>query len=475
MSQTSPPSPKNLKPNVSAPLPFDEAKRVLEQELKKFTSQQSGTAENTVLRLEVPVEPVDLFDWLSNPDSNCKIYFSGRDPEDIEIAGIGLADCIASGSGTDVLDYSTVFQHMRRILSSSSPNLRYYGGCAFAPGHIDHDWDSFGTCRFIIPRFEIFVRNQHSSLACNFLSNKSNVNAIISQLNNLTANSFDTTNTTSTFSQNTILHRKDLPHYDAWKDNLSHVLADIRAQKLSKTVLARKVNLEFLHPVNPVNLLRQLKKLPTGRYGFLFQLDGKTTFLGSSPERLYKRTGYKVKSEAVAGTRTRGQAEQDDLLLANELMNSDKEQREHDFVVDSIKDGLRSLCTSLDTDSPKGLLKLKEGQHLVSLMEGTLKDNVSDEMLLEILHPTPAVGGCPLDKALETIDSCEPFKRGWYAGVIGTVGHNSSDFAVGLRSGLTQGNRLSLFSGVGIVDGSDPDAEWKEVETKITNFLDIIQ
>jgi menaquinone-specific isochorismate synthase len=90
---------------------------------------------------------------------------------------------------------------------------------------------------------------------------------------------------------------------------------------------------------------------------------------------------------------------------------------------------------------------------------------------LEKLHPTPAVGGFPTDRALRDIARLEPFDRGWYAGPLGWIAKDASQFVVGIRSGLTEGKRLHLFSGAGIVEGSVPEKEWEEIENKISDFV----
>jgi menaquinone-specific isochorismate synthase len=451
-----------------------EAKAVLADGLKDVLSKEVRFTGTRVVRLEVPVEGQDLLKWVAaqHQHDKTRFYFSGRDPGDMEAAGIGIADIISS---KETFNYVETFAHMRSRLSIENPNLRYYGGIAFAPGHIDTDWESFGACRFFIPRFELLSTNGRTYLACNVLLNKEkpgDFEKIRRELGELRFNEGANT----TFSRpGQLLSRNDYPGYQEWKENLTRVIGDIRDHRYDKTVLARKVVLDFAAELDPVAILFFLKQhLLSRRYDFLFQFDGEKAFVGSSPERLYKRKGRLIESEAVAGTRSRGKGEQDDSQLALELMNSDKEQREHNFVIDFIEKGLTPLCTSLEVEHQKGLMKLKEGQHLITHIKGTLKENAADDMLMDVLHPTPAVGGCPLDRALQAIHRCEPFKRGWYAGVIGTVGCDSSDFAVGLRSGLIDKNKLCLYSGVGIVDGSIPDAEWQEVECKITNFLDII-
>lgn len=454
----------------------EQAKAALAERLREPAVQTVPTPR--LLRLEIPVKSVDPLKWLAAQESKTIFYFSGRDNEDIEVAGAGTADVV---DDTMVRDCADIFRHIRQRLSwlqrddgNTGTDPRYFGGFAFAPGHIDEDWTSFGSCRFFIPRFELRPKHGYSLLACNVVMDKNNpadrvLNEVAGQLEQL---KFE--GPPSFHAPGTPVSRTDIPNHDGWVKNLEREIARIRQNHYKKTVLARKAVFTFDETVEPVAVLAFLKNLPSRRYDFLFQLDGETAFVGSSPERLYKRTGRRILSEAVAGTRSRGKQDRDDEQLAKELMDSDKEKREHDFVVDALEEELQPLCTSLEVEHTRGLLKLKEGQHLISHIKGVLDDDTTDEQLIDILHPTPAVGGTPLAEALAAIERSESFKRGWYAGALGTVGRDASDFSVALRCGLFYRNRISLFSGVGVVDGSVPEEEWKEVESKIVNFLDIL-
>jgi menaquinone-specific isochorismate synthase len=87
------------------------------------------------------------------------------------------------------------------------------------------------------------------------------------------------------------------------------------------------------------------------------------------------------------------------------------------------------------------------------------------------LHPTPAVGGSPRLRAMDLINELEGRSRGWYAGLVGWVGHDAADFAVAIRSGIVRGNRMTAFGGAGIVRGSDPHAEWDETARKAASFI----
>jgi menaquinone-specific isochorismate synthase len=164
----------------------------------------------------------------------------------------------------------------------------------------------------------------------------------------------------------------------------------------------------------------------------------------------------------------------DDQRLAYELLNSDKDQLEHDIVRKSIRQKLHKFVDHLDVDTQASVLRLARKQHLCSEVQGKLKEGIEEGALLKRLHPTPAVGGYPTENALPEIARLEPFNRGWYAAPIGWIGANDAEFVVGIRSGLVEGNELSLFSGAGIVKGSIPDQEWEEVDNKIRDFVDIL-
>ena len=103
-----------------------------------------------------------------------------------------------------------------------------------------------------------------------------------------------------------------------------------------------------------------------------------------------------------------------------------------------------------------------------------IRPGVTDYDLLTTLHPTPAVGGSPWHEAQQLITTLEPHSRGWYSGVFGSMGLNETEFAVAIRSGLLRGRHLSLYSGAGIVAGSEPDAEWQELDNKINTALALL-
>ena len=268
--------------------------------------------------------------------------------------------------------------------------------------------------------------------------------------------------------------RTDRPDQAGWTRMVRWALDAIEAGRLDKVVLARRVALGLDRRVDPLRVLQHLKAATPGCFHFALGPPDGPTFVGASPERLFRREGNEVVSEAVAGTRARGETPEADAALREELLSSEKDRREHAFVQRALEQALQALCTTVDGAEFPSDLALARGRHLHAPIRGALQPNTSTVNLLEGLHPTPAVGGVPTDAALTAIREQEPFDRGWYAGPVGWVGPDAADFAVGIRSGLLHPDRLALFSGAGIVAGSQPDREWAEIEQKIADFAAVL-
>ncbi len=178
-------------------------------------------------------------------------------------------------------------------------------------------------------------------------------------------------------------------------------------------------------------------------------------------------------THALAGTRKRGASSEEDERLRKELLTSDKEKREFQFVRQFLKEQLSSLCDDFE-EHPVQIAQNSTLQHLVCNFSGKLKSSISDREIFHALHPTPAVGGTPRKKALDLISQLEDFERGWYASPIGWMSREKAEFAVGIRSALIRKNEMHLFSGTGIVKGSTPEEEWAELEAKINLFTRLV-
>jgi menaquinone-specific isochorismate synthase len=237
--------------------------------------------------------------------------------------------------------------------------------------------------------------------------------------------------------------------------------------------VAKKSSLRFSDSLNPLALMSHLQSMADNCFLFFFEFAKGKAFLGASPERLYKRSGNKISTEALAGTRPSGETVAENRALRDELLTSAKDLREHNFVIEMILKTLKPFCEELKAASQPSVLNLVSAYHLLTPIEGILKEGIDDAELLFSLHPTPAIAGSPTQVSLEKIRTLEPFHRGWYGGVVGYLGKRESEFAVAIRCGLLQEDILHLYAGAGIVKGSRPQEEWQEVDHKLKNFLKI--
>lgn len=239
-------------------------------------------------------------------------------------------------------------------------------------------------------------------------------------------------------------------------------LAKIQAGHLQKVVLAQRRVLTCPAPIDPLGLLERLKNYFPNAHHFLYEPEPGLAFIGASPERLYKRTGLHIESEAQAGTRLAG-AE-----YTQELLDSPKDHHEHQLVVDNILNALSKLCVDYGITKPKHIVSLPNVQHLKTNLAGLLKNSMTDQDILSALHPTAAVCGWPISQAFETIRNLENFDRGFYAGTLGYITEHESEFNVAIRSAVIQDNKLYAFAGAGLVAGSVALSEQHEIDNKMS-------
>ena len=257
------------------------------------------------------------------------------------------------------------------------------------------------------------------------------------------------------------------PRAAEWRTSVSRMAGAVGRGRLDKVVLARQVDLDAESVIDVPAVLARLRDAAPESTLFAIGRQGRT-FLGATPERLVWLDGRQLRSVAMAGSTRRGSDDATDDRLAIELLASDKEREEHAVVVDMLRATLARLTDELDIPSQPHVERLRHLQHLVTPVEGRLREPSSVLRLAELLHPTPAVGGTPRDLALELIGEEETHERGWYAGPLGWIDRaGDGELVVALRSGIVEGRRATLLAGCGIVADSDPEREWQESTTKL--------
>lgn len=252
-----------------------------------------------------------------------------------------------------------------------------------------------------------------------------------------------------------------------WAAQVAEVLDAIEQGTISKAVLAREVIVEADAPFAIHRILARLRATQGGC--FVYGING---FVGASPELLVRRSGLEVESSPMAGTAPRGATASDDDAAVDALQHSDKNAREHQVVVDAVRDALAPHCQTLHVPDQPDVVRLPTVSHLVTNVRGTLHSSVSALDLARALHPTPAVNGTPSDAARDLISRVEQFDRGTYGGPTGWVDANGDGaFAVALRCARIDDTTAHLFAGAGIVAGSDPHLEWAETQAKLEPML----
>jgi menaquinone-specific isochorismate synthase len=254
----------------------------------------------------------------------------------------------------------------------------------------------------------------------------------------------------------------------AFQHKVRQTLTAIQANQVQKQVVAHALDVQRPQPFRRSLALPRLRAQHPDCYVFSFSGQNGAHFIGASPERLLSTRQGRLVTDALAGSAPRGTTSTADVALGQQLLSNPKEQREHQLVLDFIVQQLQAEGLSPRYSTPPSLLRLSHIQHLHTPIGADLPAHVSPLALVEALHPTPAVAGVPTQVACDLIRQGEPCDRGLYAAPLGWVDpQGNSEFIVGIRSALIQGDRARLYAGAGIVAGSDQQKELAEIQLKL--------
>jgi anthranilate synthase component I len=229
---------------------------------------------------------------------------------------------------------------------------------------------------------------------------------------------------------------------------------------------------------SPLSLYRALRSLNPSPYMYYYNF-GDMQIVGSSPEILVRNEqeaggSRKVTLRPIAGTRPRGSTPERDAELATELLADPKEIAEHVMLIDLARNDIGRIA---DTGTVKVtdrmvIEKYSHVQHIVSNVEGQLKDGMSNLDVLRATFPAGTLTGAPKVRAMEIIDELEPVKRGIYGGACGYLSFGGEmDVAIAIRTGVIKDGNLYVQAAAGIVADSIPEMEWLETENKARAVL----
>lgn len=408
-----------------------------------------------VLRIEREIGTTDILGWLRGAPRGTRRYFRDRSTR-LEVAGVGVARAGDFGSHS-----------VLRLSAATAAGTREPIHFTAQPFDSERprasEWAAFDASASVLPVVEMRREGERHLVAVNLVAgiDRAQVAQFLEQL---------AAPIESCAVEPALVRESDGEGEAAWDRAVRGGLERIRSGALRKIVLARTRRYAASGVLDPVAVLARLSARESRGFRFLVEASDGHAFLGVTPERLVSRSGRTARSEAVAGTRPRGVDGVADRLLGESLLASAKDRREHELVVDRVRDALAGCAASLRIDPEPRLLRLAYVQHLATRIVAELRAATTDVDLVRLLHPTPAVAGAPVADAIEALRAFEPFDRGLYAGPIGVASRDGAEIAVAIRSARIDGDTLTAYAGAGIVEGSDPAEEWRETGHKLLAF-----
>ncbi len=394
-------------------------------------------------------------------------------PDGLEVAGVGSVARLTAG-GDDRFDrLRTRAARLFDTVTFDGPPVarpRVLGGVAFHPDHrAESPWEAFPAAAFVLPRL-LLVRGDERTLLTAVVADdaavsdethagddpEATLNRSVQRVEGLPAMQ-------SVGTPPGVRSRRTVTSREGWVAGVERLLERIDGSDLEKAVLATALEVDLADEVVPRDVLERLRRTHPDCFRFL--VDDGHAFFGAPPERLVARSGREVRTEALAGTVPRGGTPAEDDDLAAQLLDDEKTSREQRLVTEAIRERLAPMGEVRTGE--RGVRRLAGVQHLETPVEATLSEDRHVLDLVEALHPTPAVGGLPVERAVRAVREIEPFERGWYAAPVGWFdAAGDGEFAVAIRSGVGGDRRVTLFAGNGIVADSDPEDEWNEVNLK---------
>jgi isochorismate synthase len=435
----------------------------------------AGCDNDRILLLHVPA-PVAPVEALLASDSGADGLLWAP-PGDPAFAGVGVAvELRGSGEGRFAQVRAAGEALWRRLAHRALPGVeapptRLVGGFAFQPGVAGtRPWESFGEATFRLPRFGYARKGDAATLTLalgpddrgDAERHLADLEAHLAALAGTAAGHCHARAASRILSRTTV---EPAP----WRSLIRSIREGIREGRFEKVVAARRLELEVDPAPDAVAVLRAFSEVEPACTRFALRR-GRATFLGATPERLLRKRGDSLETEALAGTIRPGGPRN-----ASRLLASGKDHHEHELVVRDLLRCLGPIARSLEYSGQPTVQSLRHALHLRTPVTATLREPHHVLDLVERLHPTPAVGGVPTRAALEWIAAHEPDGRGWYAAPFGWFDESGDgEFVVALRSGVIEGRRVHLYAGAGIVADSDADAEYAETQLKLSALLDAL-
>jgi isochorismate synthase len=403
----------------------------------------------------------------------------GRD----QLAGGGIAGQVTVGGPDRFAKLSRevpeLFARIEAVSIDDAPLLPpvLVGGAAFAPSVPAFEpWEEFADDAFVLPRWGYRRHRGVATITLTVtreeLGDPESIERTVDEARTLT-NAFEYESATSLIERIDIAHAPvhHLPAND-WRMYIDAIHQAIESGEYKKIVAARRCVVDLPQKLEDTSFMARVFAAYPDCTHFAIRRD-RTTFLGATPETLFRKQGLHLETHALAGT-TR--IDEDPAFESSRdiaaLRDSKKDLGEHDFVVQRICSELIPLTTHIEYSPQPSTRQVRNLVHLQTPISGELRPETTVFDLLAALHPTPAVGGYPAREAAEWIAQNEPLERGWYSGTVGWIdASGDGEFAVAIRCGVLTPSRAYIFAGAGIVAASNAAAEYAETSAKMGPVL----
>ena len=430
------------------------------------------------ISLPVPTEAAEKFLRLV-PRENGYLW---RSPSGEQFAGGGIAAAVTVGGAER---FTTLAESVPRFFDriesiayggADLPSV-LIGGAAFAPGvPAMAPWEEFTEDAFVLPRwgYRRIANTAYLTLSLRReeLGPPEFTAHIVDELRSLTR-AFEYESPTSLIERIDLAGAavRHLPAED-WRAYIDAIHAAIASGEYQKIVAARRCVVELKRPLEDTSFMARVFAAYPDCTHFAIRR-ARSTFLGATPETLFRKRGRTVTTHALAGTtRIKDERETDSSRDVAALQGSQKDLDEHALVVQRICSELTPLTTSVECAATPSARQVRNLIHLQTPISGELKPETTMFQLLAALHPTPAVGGFPAREAADWIAKNEPLERGWYTGTVGWIDANGDgEIAVAIRCGVLTESAAYIFAGAGVVAASKADAEYAETAGKMGPIL----
>ncbi|MCB0478578.1 MAG: anthranilate synthase component I family protein [Crocinitomicaceae bacterium] len=270
---------------------------------------------------------------------------------------------------------------------------------------------------------------------------------------------------------------KDLPilfpEFDWYKTQFDQIQKHLQFGDIYETNFC--ISPTIKRKIDPLHTYYKLKELNKAPFSCLVQFENQY-LICSSPERYIQKTDNKLISQPIKGTSKRGETDEQDQMLAQQLQKDPKETAENIMIVDLVRNDLSQLAkrNSVKVEALNEVKSYKTVHQLVSTISCKLKEEITFTDILKATFPMGSMTGAPKRKAMELMEEYEDFSRGMYSGSVGIIDEKGNfDFNVVIRSILFDGetNLVSFPVGSAVTFKSNAEGEYNECKLKAQSMI----